>query len=76
MLLSLLHVILNILGVVFIISLLSYILPQLIIAFSSEPNLLKRYGEGSWTFISGDNSGIGKEFALKLAKQVYLIFLI
>jgi hypothetical protein len=73
-LLIVLFSVLAILGILFIISYLTYIIPQIKIAFLPEQNLKKRYGENSWAFITGGNSGIGREFALKLGKQV-LIFL-
>jgi hypothetical protein len=57
-------------GIIFLISILSYLIPQIIICILPERNLKKRYSEKSWAFITGGSSGIGKAFALKLAKQV------
>jgi hypothetical protein len=68
--------ILIILGVLFLASILGYLIPQIIICILPERNLKKRYGDKSWAFITGGSSGIGKSFALKVAKQVFSIHFI
>ena len=39
-------------------------------------NLTTRYGKGSWAVVTGATSGIGREFALELAKKGFNIVLI
>ena len=39
----------------------------------STKNLAKRYGEGSWALITGSTDGIGKAFAIALAKRGFNI---
>ncbi|KAA6379593.1 MAG: putative 17 beta-hydroxysteroid dehydrogenase type 3 [Streblomastix strix] len=57
-----------VLGVIFLLSLLGYLIPQLIVHFSKPLDLKTRYG-GGWAFITGGNSGIGESFAKKVAKM-------
>ncbi len=44
--------------------------------FTKEKNLIKRYGKNSWVIITGGSGGQGKQFALKLAKRGFNIFII
>ena len=44
--------------------------------FHRVPNLVKKYGEGSWAVVSGASDGIGKEFCIQLAKHGLNIVLI
>jgi len=39
-------------------------------------NITKRYGVGSWAIITGSTDGIGKEFAIQLAKKRFNIILV
>ena len=39
----------------------------------STKNLAKNYGEGSWALITGSTDGIGKAFAIALAKRGFNI---
>lgn len=39
-------------------------------------NLAQRYGKGSWVVITGSSDGIGKQFAIILAKQGFNIVLV
>ncbi|KAA6388922.1 MAG: putative 17 beta-hydroxysteroid dehydrogenase type 3 [Streblomastix strix] len=55
-----------VLGVIFLLSLLGYIIPQLIVRYSRPLDLKTRYG-GGWAFITGGNSGIGESFAKNVA---------
>ncbi|KAA6374452.1 MAG: hypothetical protein EZS28_030020, partial [Streblomastix strix] len=55
-----------VLGVIFLLSLLGYLIPQLIVQFSKPLDLQNRYG-GGFVFITGGNSGIGEAFAKKVA---------
>ncbi|KAA6393586.1 MAG: putative short-chain dehydrogenase [Streblomastix strix] len=57
-----------VLGVIFLLSLLGYIVPMCIVKFSKPLDLKYRYG-GGWAFITGGNSGIGEAFAYKTAKM-------
>jgi hypothetical protein len=61
-------------GVLFLIAFLSYLIPQIIICFLPESNLRKRYA-GGWAFITGGSAGIGKSFAIKVAKQVFYLLI-
>ena len=38
-------------------------------------DLASRYGKGSWALITGASDGIGKEYALELAKEGFNIVL-
>ena len=40
-----------------------------------QKNLIKRYGEGSWVFITGSSEGIGKAIASEFAKKGFNIIL-
>lgn len=39
-------------------------------------NLVQRYGEKSWALVTGSSDGIGKEFALQLAKEGFNVILL
>ncbi|KAA6362898.1 MAG: hypothetical protein EZS28_041575, partial [Streblomastix strix] len=57
-----------VLGVIFCLSLLGYLIPQLIVRILKPLDLKTRYG-GGYAFITGGNSGIGEAFAKKVAKM-------
>ena len=40
------------------------------------PNLTERYGAGSWAVITGATDGLGKQFAINLAKLKFNIVLV
>jgi len=42
----------------------------------SKKNLKLEYGENSWALITGASDGIGKGFAIELAKQDFNLILI
>ncbi|KAA6398242.1 MAG: putative 17 beta-hydroxysteroid dehydrogenase type 3, partial [Streblomastix strix] len=54
-------------GLLSLLSLLIYLIPQLVVRILNPLDLKKRYG-GGWCFITGGNSGIGESFAKKVAK--------
>lgn len=56
-----------------LVSLLKFIYAS---AFRPEHNLLKRYGEESYAFITGASDGIGKAFCFSLAKRGFNIILV
>ncbi len=58
-------------GALFIISLLTYLIPNILLKFYGEQNLKKKYvlGANSWALVTGGSSGIGKAIVKKLAKQ-------
>ncbi|KAA6400855.1 MAG: putative short chain dehydrogenase [Streblomastix strix] len=64
-----------VLGIIFLLSLLGYLIPQLIVCFSKPLDLKTRYG-GGYAFITGGNSGIGESFAKKLAKQGFNLIIL
>mmetsp|Transcript_12332 Transcript_12332/g.10634 ORF Transcript_12332/g.10634 Transcript_12332/m.10634 type:complete len:277 (+) Transcript_12332:54-884(+) len=39
-------------------------------------NLLKKYGQGSWAFVTGASDGIGKEFCKELARMGFNVILL
>lgn len=41
-----------------------------------KKNLIQRYGQGSWAFVTGASDGIGKEFCRQLAKIGFNIILV
>lgn len=59
-----------VLGVIFCLSLLGYIIPQLIICFSKPLDLKQSYG-GGWAFISSASSGIGEALAKNVTKDFF-----
>ncbi|KAA6392157.1 MAG: putative 17 beta-hydroxysteroid dehydrogenase type 3 [Streblomastix strix] len=64
-----------VLGVIFLLSLLGYLIPQLIVWFTKPLDLKTRYG-GGWAFITGGNSGIGEAFAKKVAKMGFNVAIV
>jgi len=64
-------------GGLYIASQLFSFLRLLLSVFVLPGESLKRYGaKGSWAVITGASDGIGKEFALQLAKKKFNVFLI
>ncbi len=61
----------NITGALFIISLLTYLIPSILLKFYGAQNLKKKYALGaeSWALVTGGSSGIGKAIVKKLAEQ-------
>jgi len=55
---------------------LGFLKDSLSLLFTFEKNLLQRYGPGSYALITGASDGIGKCFALKLAKRGFNIVLV
>ncbi|KAA6389516.1 MAG: putative 17 beta-hydroxysteroid dehydrogenase type 3 [Streblomastix strix] len=64
-----------VLGIIFLLSLLGYLIPQLIVRFSKPLDLQNRYG-GGFVFITGGNSGIGEAFAKKVAAMGFNIIIV
>ncbi|KAA6365504.1 MAG: hypothetical protein EZS28_038969, partial [Streblomastix strix] len=62
-----------VLGVIFLLCLLGYLIPYLIVRFSKPLDLNVRYG-GGFVFITGGNSGIGEAFAKKVAAMGLMLF--
>ncbi|KAA6397428.1 MAG: putative 17 beta-hydroxysteroid dehydrogenase type 3, partial [Streblomastix strix] len=62
-------------GVIFVLSLLGYLIPQFIIRILKPLDLKKRYG-GGFAFITGGNSGMGEQFAKKVAKMGFDIIIL
>ncbi|KAA6370307.1 MAG: hypothetical protein EZS28_034166 [Streblomastix strix] len=57
-----------VLGVIFVLSLLGYLIPQLVIRILKPLDLKKRYG-GGFAFVTGGSSGMGEQFAKKVAQM-------
>ncbi|KAA6372990.1 MAG: putative short-chain dehydrogenase [Streblomastix strix] len=64
-----------ILGVIFLLSLLGYLIPQCIVKFSKPLDLKTRYNSG-YAVITGGNSGIGEAFAKKVAKMGFNVIIL
>jgi len=43
---------------------------------TTESNLISRYGVDSWALVTGGSDGIGKEFAVQLARRGFNIILV
>jgi len=61
-------ILLAVLAIPTIVWLLTYTIPQLIMAFRAVPDLKKKY-DAEWALVTGGGSGIGKSLAFKLASQ-------
>lgn len=44
--------------------------------FTFKYDLADRYGSGSWVFITGGSSGIGEEFAMRMASFGFNLILV
>eukprot|EP00164_Ancoracysta_twista_P011358 GFYU01017491.1.p1 GENE.GFYU01017491.1~~GFYU01017491.1.p1 ORF type:complete len:322 (+),score=113.94 GFYU01017491.1:136-1101(+) len=55
-------------GIAFLISAVTYLLPQLLVAYLAPQDLKKKYG-ASWAMVTGASSGIGLAVTKRLAKQ-------
>ncbi|KAA6358440.1 MAG: putative short-chain dehydrogenase [Streblomastix strix] len=62
-------------GILSLISLLIYLIPQLVVRILSPQNLYQKYG-GGYVFVTGGNSGIGEAFAKKVAKMGFNLIIL
>ena len=63
-----LSTLLHVCGALWLVGLLSYLLPQLYIKFLAPQNLKTKYG-ASWALVTGGSSGIGRAVVERLAAQ-------
>jgi short-subunit dehydrogenase len=69
------YIVLWILAIPTFIWLISYLIPQLYMAYRPVPDLKKKYN-AEWALVTGAGSGIGKALAFKLASQQLNVVLI